>query len=376
MSKQFLYNTEGRHATWLELFFDLIFVVALGQVTHFFSHAHDGHLFDGVWSRFLLIFIALWWIWVGHTVYSNRFDTDARKHRVATLALMFIVILISGTVDIEMGKNNALFVGLYVVARLMIAGFYFTSASSAKEKEVFAGKKGLLIIIGALISLSSLLFTSPYSVVVFFAGILFDMVVPFLVRSKLNFCPIDREHLVERAGLLAIILLGESVISLSQGINDVAWDTTTIITASLGFFLICMIWWIYFDSFPLLIHSKRDPNGFAILYSQLFTYMAFAILANMIRHTILMDLDITAFRFMAIAGMVSFYIGKQVAYFVNIPEYRYAIIRNTVITFAIVGASLLLSTPRDILIGMCVSMMAYIVLNWQSQIKLYGKVSM
>lgn len=375
MSKQFLYNAEGRHATWLELFFDLIFVVALGQVTHFFSHAHDGHLPEGTWQSFLLIFIALWWIWVGHTVYANRFDTDSRKQRVATLILMFVVILISGTVEVDM-NNPRLFVGLYVVARLMIAGFYFASSRSAREREVFAGKKGMLITIGALISLCSIFFSPPVSVFVFFAGILFDMVVPFLVRSKLNFCPIDREHMVERVGLLGIILLGESVISLSQGISDVQWDTHTIITASFGFMLICMIWWIYFDSFPLLTHSKRDPNGFAILYSQLFTYMAFAILANMIRHAILDDLDIATFRFMAIAGMVSFYIGKQVAYFVNIPEYRYYNIRNTVITLSIAGASLFFSSSQNILIGMCVSMMVYILVNWQSQIKLYGKVSM
>ncbi|MCP4372406.1 MAG: low temperature requirement protein A [Deltaproteobacteria bacterium] len=81
MTKKLLYLTD-RQATWLELFFDLIFVVALGRVTHFLVHVHHGHLSEGIWWKFILVFIPLWWVWVGHTVYSNRFDADTRPHRV------------------------------------------------------------------------------------------------------------------------------------------------------------------------------------------------------------------------------------------------------------------------------------------------------
>ncbi len=87
MSKKLLYLTD-RQATWLELFFDLIFVVALGKVTHFLTHVHNGHLDAGVWWKFFLVFIPLWWLWVGHTLYSNRFDADSRSHRMITLLLM------------------------------------------------------------------------------------------------------------------------------------------------------------------------------------------------------------------------------------------------------------------------------------------------
>ncbi len=68
MSMKLSYLTDHQ-ATWLELFFDLIFVVALGKVTHFLTHIHHGHLDARVWWKFFLVFIPLWWIWVGHTVY-------------------------------------------------------------------------------------------------------------------------------------------------------------------------------------------------------------------------------------------------------------------------------------------------------------------
>ncbi len=63
MIKKLLYLKE-RQATWLELFFDLIFVVALGKVTHLLVHVHHGHLDEGILWKFFLIFIPLWWIWL------------------------------------------------------------------------------------------------------------------------------------------------------------------------------------------------------------------------------------------------------------------------------------------------------------------------
>lgn len=376
MSKKPLYFNEIRQATWLELFFDLIFVVALGKITHLLSHVHDGHLSHGVWLKFVLLFIPLWWIWIGHTTYSNRFDADERPHRVATLLLMFLLILFSVLIDQEMDRNFHLFAGVYVGARLLIAGFYFNAAKSYPDKKGFCIPMGRIYAAGAFISLSAVFFELPLAAFVFYAGILFDIFVPLILKKKIVFFPVDKDHLVERVGLLAIILLGESIISLSNGITSVSWQMQTIVTASTGFVLLGMIWWIYFDSFPFLTESKKDPNGTAIMFSQLLTYMALAVMANTIRHAILNDLNLEEFRVMAITGMLLFYCGKQTAYWVNIPEYRYYNIRNTIITFVIAGASLFLEQAQHILLGMAFSMMVYIIVNYQAQIKLYGKAKM
>jgi low temperature requirement protein LtrA len=187
--------------------------------------------------------------------------------------------------------------------------------------------------------------------------------------------PADKEHLVERIGLLAIVLLGESVISLTAGLTDVDWSYLTIITGGVGFSIVSMIWWIYFDSLEQLKESKKDKKGNAIIYSHLLTYMSFAIIANTIRHAILLDLSLSDFRFMAISGMILLYIGKQTAYIVNVPEYRRYILINTLIVLLIACASLLFSKPQYILIGMSFSFFVYILANYKSQMKLYGKVN-
>ncbi len=253
---------------------------------------------------------------------------------------------------------------------------YFSAARKYPDKAGFASKVGLFFTIGALISMSSALFKPAVALFVFYNGILFDICSPVLFRRYINAIPADREHLVERVGLLAIILLGESIISMANGISNVTWDMSTIITAGFGFCFVCMLWWIYFDSFIFLIKSKFDVNGIAILYSQLLTYMSLAILANMIGHAVKNDLNINEFRVLAISGMILLYCGKQTAYIVNVPEYRYYNVRNTIAVLTIAGLSLLLSTPQYILMGMCVSLAVYIGMNYQSQIKLYGRVQM
>jgi len=93
------YFEVNRRTTWLEAFFDLIFAVTIGDVTHILSHTHEGHLDPLQFWKFVLVFIPLWWIWASHTMYANRFDADDRKHRLATLLIRFQLIIISGLID-------------------------------------------------------------------------------------------------------------------------------------------------------------------------------------------------------------------------------------------------------------------------------------
>ena len=76
--KTLQYHMEHRHATWLELFFDLVFVASIGIVTHNLAHAHDGHIPVKQLLLFPIELIPIWWIWATHTLYANRFDTDGK----------------------------------------------------------------------------------------------------------------------------------------------------------------------------------------------------------------------------------------------------------------------------------------------------------
>lgn len=373
--KNLLRSMGNRHATWLELFFDLIFVVALGKVTHLLAYTHNNELHSHVALTFSILFLPFWWIWVLHTSFSNRFDNDNRFHRILTLLIMFALIILSTTIGSGIENNYQVFLMVYGAAKLITAGLYAKDIQKIEGKSV--NKRVIWVLaLGTAFALAGMFFSYQVAAILLTASIILEIIIiQTTLNSKHSTKPVDKEHLVERIGLLAIVLLGESIISLSSGLSDVNWTILTIATGIMGFLIIAMIWWIYFDSLELLIESKKDKYGTGIIYSQLLVYMSFAILANTIRHAILNDLNIVDFRIMAISGMLLLYIGKQTAYAINIPENGKYRIFNTLVVLSIASASLLFNRPQYILFGMAVSFAVYIFLNYRTQMKLYGKVN-
>lgn len=357
------YFDPNRHATWLELFFDLIFVVTIGDVTHILSHTHEGHLDPLQFSKFVLIFIPLWWIWVSHTKYANRFDADDRQHRLATLFIMFLLIIISGLIGERFLASFDAIVVCYAGAKYIIALMYFVSKHRHKESVELTTAVGLVIVAGATISLASILFPAPWRYAVFYLGILFDMIA-FLIflRRPLQSIPVHTEHLIERVGLLTIILLGESVSSLSTGLANISWTVERLLTAATGFVMISSIWWVYFDSFHLLTKQKLT-TGHSVLYSHFLVFIGLSILASLIGHAILGDLVASDFRVLSAIGIVCFFLGKQYAYFMELPALRRQLVINTLVVFVLSGFSLLLPGTDDILLGLTATVICYAFLS-------------
>ncbi len=362
-----MHNTKyfelNRRATWLELFFDLIFVVAIGDLTHILNHTGEGHLDPLQFWQYVLAFIPLWWIWVSHTIYANRFDADDRKHRLATLFIMFLLIIISGLIDQRFLASFEAIIVCYAGSKYIIAMMYFVSKHRHKESVHLTTPVGWVTLAGATISLASILFPAPQRYVVFYLGILFDLVafLIFLPRH-LQGIPVHTEHLIERVGLLTLILLGESVISLSTGLADISWTVERLVTAATGFVTISSIWWVYFDSFHLLSKQKLT-TGHSVLYSHFFVFIGLSILASLIRHAILDDMQVSDFRVLSVIGTVCFFIGKQYAYFMERPELRTQLVVNTLVVFVLTGLALLLPGTSYILLGLTATVICYAFLS-------------
>ena len=104
----------GRRVTWMELFFDLIFVAAVAQVG---THLRDDYSPAGL-LRFSLLFVMIWWSWLGHTNFSTRFDTDDLIQRSLTALQIFLVAVmaINATGPLD-GRDSAGFVAAYAAMR-------------------------------------------------------------------------------------------------------------------------------------------------------------------------------------------------------------------------------------------------------------------
>ncbi|MDN8618679.1 low temperature requirement protein A [Variovorax ginsengisoli] len=361
--KDLRYFDPHRRATWLELFFDLIFVVALHAAGEILSEAHEGHIGVQQFLHFVLVFLPLWWIWAGHTIYANRFDTDSRQHRLSTLLIMLLLIVISAQSSAGAQEHYALAVVCYCGARLIISGMYFFSRRKHHDGGGFASTVGTVFAVGAAISLSSVLMKPPWRYLVFYAGIVFEMAALVLRTRRLHVVPAHTAHLVERVGCLTIIMLGESVISISAALTGIAWNGSNVIAAVSGFVMVSAIWWIYYDSFHLL-EQRKLATGLSILYSHFFLFIGLAILASLIRHAILDDLDPGDFRRLAAAGTVLFFLGKQYGYYMEVPELRPYLLSNTAAVFAL--TALVLMLPLGVgamLVGITATMICYVLLN-------------
>jgi low temperature requirement protein LtrA len=296
-------------------------------------------------------------------MYANRFDADDRKHRLATLFIMFLLIIISGLIDQRFLASFDAIVLCYVGSKYIIAMLYFVSKRRHKESAGLTTVVGSVILAGATLSLASILFPAPLQYAVFYCGILFDLVAfIFFLPRRLRIIPVHTEHLIERVGLLTIIILGESVLSLSTGLANISWTAERTLAAATGFAMISSIWWVHFDSFHLLTEQKLT-TGHSVLYSHFFVFIGLSILANLIRHAILDDMAPSDFRVLSVIGSVCFFVGKQYAYFMERPELRPRLVVNTLSVFVLSGFALLLPGTAYILLGLTAAMICYAFLS-------------
>src|SRR5512132_1847637 len=106
-------DLDERYATWLELFFDLVFVISIAEVVHTLEDYHTLSDFLGTAG----LFVAVWWAWVGYTVYADRFDTDDLLHRVLVLAGMLAVIAMALSIHDALYGGSARFALAFVAVR-------------------------------------------------------------------------------------------------------------------------------------------------------------------------------------------------------------------------------------------------------------------
>src|SRR5262249_57230863 len=105
-----------RRATWLELFFDLVFVAAVGQLANALStHPTPARFFE-----FLGLFVPVWWAWMGFTFYANRFDTDDLVYRLLMLCAMFGVAAMAATIPSVFRGATQGFALAYIAVRLLV----------------------------------------------------------------------------------------------------------------------------------------------------------------------------------------------------------------------------------------------------------------
>ena len=234
---------EERHATWLELFFDLCFVAAVAALA---AELHADPSIGGL-LRFAGLFVPVWWAWMGFTWYASAFDNDDAVYRSYMLtAMLAIVVLAANVGSIDEGESTG-FVLSYAAMKYLLAAMFVRARLHAAQWRAFCDRYAAANALGATVWLSSLLVSAPgrYWIWALAMGVL--MTGPVIAVRSFEGVAFNHDHITERYGLFTIIVLGESIIVAATGIAELGRDPTTLMTAAAGFVLAASIWWIYFD---------------------------------------------------------------------------------------------------------------------------------
>jgi low temperature requirement protein LtrA len=241
-------RTEERASTWLELFFDLCFVVAVAALAR--GLHHDPTL-DGM-LRFLGLFVPVWWSWMIFTWYATSFDNDDVPYRVTLFVAMLSILGLAASVG-RIGVDPSAVVGFvlaYSLMRLLVAGLFVRAGRNVPaDLRPFVAFYAAGNIIGATIWLSSLLVPAPFRYVLWAVGLAVELLGPILAvmtldNPRITFHP---RHIAERYGLFTLIVLGESVLAVASGTAGTDWALAAVLTAVAGFVAAACIWWLYFD---------------------------------------------------------------------------------------------------------------------------------
>jgi low temperature requirement protein LtrA len=267
----------GRHATWLELFFDLVFVLAIAELAHYL---HD-HLTVSGFFGFLFLFVPVWGTWMGYTYYADLFDVDGPAYRVTMLAAMLVSIALAVSIPGALDGGSAGFAAAYVALRMLLVGLYAWAWRHAREVRPQCARYVVGFSAGALVWGASLLVPEPARYGVWLLGIIVvEIATPFFVQlTVLEELPFQVSHLPERLGLFTIIVLGESIVVTGLGVADTEWAVGSVVVAGLGFAAVGSLWWLYFDRVDESAVERAYTGGvrelligFGWAYGHLFVY--------------------------------------------------------------------------------------------------------
>jgi len=253
---------EERHATWLELFYDLLFVAVVAQLS--LQLSHDLSPFGIL--RFVLLFVPVWWAWIGQTFYATRFDTDDLGHRLFIIAQMFAIAAMAVTVHEGFSQGSAGFALSYAAVRFILVGQYIGADVFVPAARRIIRRFEIGFGIAATIWLVSVFVPPPYRFVLWGIGLLVDFGTP-LTAGKLHAqLPPHAVHLPERFALFTLIVLGESITGVISGLSRQQWSPASVFAAMLGLSLAFSLWWVYFDNIDATPIRAARTGGRIWLY--------------------------------------------------------------------------------------------------------------
>jgi low temperature requirement protein LtrA len=242
----------SQRVSTLELFYDLVFVFAITQVSHLLLE----HLTWAGAGQALIVLLAVWWSWNYTTWTTNELDTETIPVRLLLLALMLVSLLMSVAIPDAFGEHALLFAGSYVTIQVGRHAFLtFAAAQPGTIERERAGRILMWFVAAGVLWIAGALADGPARTVLWLAALALDYGAPLVLywvpgRSRLEGATWDvgTEHFAERFGLFIILALGESIVLTGATTSESDLAPATIAAFIMAFLTSAAIWWLYFTS--------------------------------------------------------------------------------------------------------------------------------
>jgi low temperature requirement protein LtrA len=264
----------------LELFFDLVFVLALTQCTALMAVEAD-------WAdlgKGLLVLGLMWWSWVGYAWLTSVVDPEEGAVRFAIFAAMAALLVVALCVPEAFGDSRMLFAVAYTGVRFgQIALFVLASRDEPALRSSVKGLAGGTAVGCGLLIFGALFDDMTVQAAIWAVALALDMLEPFLFGSE--GWQLRPSHFAERHGLIIIIALGESIVAIGVGAHGHV-DAGVVAAAVLGIAVAGALWWLYFDIVALVAERRlvnatvgREQNEIA---RDSFSYLHFPMVAGIV----------------------------------------------------------------------------------------------
>jgi low temperature requirement protein LtrA len=255
--------------TSVELFFDLVYVFAVTQLSQ--------HLLHDLTARgaleTLVLFLAVWWAWNYTAWATNWIDPERPAVRVLMLALMLISLVMSAKIPRAFADEAVGFAAAYVAIQVVRSGFMVFALRGQRMAWNYAQLlawsciAGIVWIVGAFLDGGARLLAWILALALDYAAPLHGFALPVLGRTPTRAWTLAGGHLAERNRLVVLIALGESILALGKTFSELHVDASVVTAFVAGFVLIAALWWVYFvryaDEAARVISGSIDPTRMA-----------------------------------------------------------------------------------------------------------------
>jgi low temperature requirement protein LtrA len=280
-------RTQETRVTFVELFFDLVFVFAITQLSH---HLLEHLTFKGA-AQTMLLLLGVWWVWVATTWATNWADPDRTPVRAMLIGLMMAGLLLSVSLPHAFGDGGLVFAVAYVVmqvGRTLFMTLVMRGHSKANYRNfwritIWLCLSGVFWVAGAFVEEELRFALWALALLIEIASPAFGFYLPGLGRSTTSEWDLDGGHMAERCGLFIIICLGESILITGATYARLAPTPETTAAFFVSFIGSVAMWWLYFDigaeRASRLIEEAHDPGRIA---RAAYTYAPIIIVAGIV----------------------------------------------------------------------------------------------